>query len=184
MGKISSYGSVTPTTSDFLLGDQASGPTTKRFQVNTVANANVMTGPVKFSVYRNSAFTMPGSGTPTKIQFDTEDYDTGNNFDSTTNYRFTAPVAGFYLFLATVNWNANTAATNHICYIYKNGVRFKDGPLLFSASTSGNIGVIVMDMIDLAASDYVEIWAGNGGSSASGDTGTLTHFSGALLFAF
>ena len=42
-----------------------------------------------------------GSGTAGGKQFDTL-----NNFDNTTNYRFTAPVAGVYLFTCQANGNA------------------------------------------------------------------------------
>lgn len=40
--------------------------------------------------------TIP-SGTPTKIEYNAETYDLQNEFDPTTNYRFTAKKAGYYL---------------------------------------------------------------------------------------
>jgi hypothetical protein len=74
------------------------------------------TGP-SFSVARNTTFNPSGS-TWSKIQLNVEDWDTNNNFDSTTNYRFTPTVAGYYQI------NAHLIATGSPgeCYIaiYKN----------------------------------------------------------------
>jgi hypothetical protein len=78
------------------------------------------TGP-SFSVARNTTFNPSGS-TWSKIQLNVEDWDTNNNFDSTTNYRFTPTVAGYYQI------NAHLIATGSPgeCYvaIYKNGSNY------------------------------------------------------------
>jgi len=49
-----------------------------------------------FLVYPSASSTNLTSSTWTKIVFNTEVFDTNNNFDSTTNYRFTPTVAGYY----------------------------------------------------------------------------------------
>jgi hypothetical protein len=48
-----------------------------------------------FSAYQSSGQTL-SSATATKLNFQTEEFDTNNNFDSTTNMRFTPTVAGYY----------------------------------------------------------------------------------------
>ena len=49
-----------------------------------------------FSVYLSSNQTGVTNSTSTKIQFNTKVFDTNSNFDSSTNYRFTPTVAGYY----------------------------------------------------------------------------------------
>jgi hypothetical protein len=75
-----------------------------------------------FSAYRNSNQSI-SSGVITKVQLNTELFDTNNNFDSTTNYRFTPTVAGYYQINAQVRLRG-TSSDNKILYIYKNGSNY------------------------------------------------------------
>ena len=47
-----------------------------------------------------------GNGSTTKIQFNTERFDTNGNYDHSTNYRFTPTVAGNYQFDVSVQYAA------------------------------------------------------------------------------
>ena len=76
------------------------GPSTNSNQTITIPDATgtmMLNGPT-FSVYRNTTEQSVTSNVATKIQFNAEEFDTANCFDSTTNYRFTPNVAGYYLF--------------------------------------------------------------------------------------
>jgi len=64
------------------------------------------TGPA-FSAYQSSGQTISSTSTWTKINFQTEEFDTNNNFDSTTNYRFTPQIAGYYQVNATITANTD-----------------------------------------------------------------------------
>jgi len=72
-------------------------------------------------------FVRPSAGqtvtfaTATKIQFNTKDFDTNNNFDNTTNYRFTPTVAGYYQISASLRATGSTTNTQSVLSIYKNG---------------------------------------------------------------
>jgi hypothetical protein len=76
-------------------------------------------------------FSATGTGqsisasTWTKIQFSTEQFDTASCFDSTTNYRFTPTVAGYY----QINLSAGHGASgnNVLGAIYKNGTNYQLG---------------------------------------------------------
>ena len=57
--------------------------------------------------------------TNTIIILDAESYDPGGNFD-TTNYRYTAPVAGYYLICGQIGWQSNTTGYRRQ-FIHKNG---------------------------------------------------------------
>ena len=186
MGQIKSYPeqTVVASTDKFLMQDGASNATkyATATEIKTfVDNSN----PYKFSVYRSAAQTMNGSGTgggATKIQFDTELFDTNSNYDNATNYRYTAPVTGFYFFSANVVVN-NATAANVDCSIrfYKNGSVLSMGTNLVGVSFPG---LSLSDEIQLTAGDYIEVYFQNGNVNTSAlFTGTApiyTRFFGEL----
>ena len=107
-----------------------------------------------FSVYRNTTFNPSGS-TWSKIQLNVEDWDTNNNFDSTTNYRFTPTVAGYYQI------NAHLIATGSPgeCYIaiYKNGSNYAYNHMI--ASGVGQWGGMVSHIVNAnGTTDYFELY--------------------------
>jgi hypothetical protein len=109
-----------------------------------------------FSVRRNGNQTIPHQ-TNTKVQWNTEIFDVGGNFDSSTNYRFTAPVAGKYLFLG----HLYVYSTYQVeAKIYKNGSIYKrfSGPLGTGSNDNPN-GADFMDIVDLSVNDFIEIFA-------------------------
>lgn len=72
-----------------------------------------------FSAYANATQSVT-SGILTKIAINTEIFDTENCFDSTTNYRFTPNVAGYYQVNGTLR-ATNTAVGSANVALYKNG---------------------------------------------------------------
>jgi len=133
-----------------------------------------LANPYKFRVYRNAAQnTVNGT---TKILFDTKTYDTSTNFDVVTNNRFVAPVAGFYTFSATIQ---SVSTGNLQANLYKNGSLISSG---INASGSGvNQGSIVTDTVQLAASDYVEVFVSTSAAVALFVGSTGVYFSGSLV---
>lgn len=132
-----------------------------------------------FSAYQSSAQTI-STATATKLQFQTERFDTNNNFDSSTNYRFTPTVAGYY----QVNANAGTGGGLAYGYvsIYKNGSEYSRG-----VQGSGGAGIISYTVSDLVylngSTDYLEIYfyQASGGNATLAAVGYLNNFSGCLL---
>lgn len=102
-----------------------------------------------FSAYNGSAQSISGS-TATKVQFPTEEQDTGGDFDNATNYRFVAPVAGFYHFNATVHM-ASSCSDFHMWFAV-NGSQTHMGGRATATSQS------VVSGMHLAAGDYVEVY--------------------------
>jgi hypothetical protein len=119
---------------------------------NALYSSTLLSNPYKFSVYRNSSFNS-GNGAFAKIQFDTESFDTGGSYDNVTNYRFTAPVTGFYFF----NFNVQTGnlVTNLIASFFKNGSEYKR--YRYGANASTGAGIAGSDLMSLTAGDYVEV---------------------------
>jgi len=101
-----------------------------------------------------------------KVQLDTEDFDTNTEFDSTTNYRFTAKKVGYYSVSAAVFFNApETTNVDYNLYIYKNGVSVSRGNNNSNSSTS--IGVSITDVIYLdGVDDYLEMYVRHNASTS------------------
>ena len=129
----------------------------------TTASTFGGTGPA-FSAYQTGTAQVVGAGVWTKIVINTEEFDTNSNFDSTTNYRFTPTVAGYYQVSATIQYagDATTGAA-----IYKNGSSFKTGH--FSSLGQGRASTVSALINFNGSTDYVEFYA------FCNVTGTLTN---------
>lgn len=104
-----------------------------------------------------------------------EIYDTGQNF---ANDRFTAPVAGKYLIAYSGLHNTGSGYYGR-AYLYKNGGYVFDG--LGDQQTYGSYQRVSWSIIvDLAASDYLQIYA-NSNNSSHYVYNHYTHWSGHLL---
>lgn len=145
-----------------------------------LTNANAFsagTGPA-FSAYQSSAQTL-SSNTLTKIQFQTEEFDTNNNFDSTTNYRFTPTVDGYYQVNALFNIGATN--TSGIVYLYKNGSVYKNGMSFASAGTLFQAYVVNAIVYLNGSSDYIEIYGQLVSGQILAATAAQTYFQAAMI---
>jgi hypothetical protein len=106
-----------------------------------------------FSAYQSSAQTL-SSATWTKLQFQTEEFDTASAFDNATNYRFTPQIAGYY----QVNGGLAIAASNTGIRVgvYKNGTVFKY--LSFDSSTAAGAAYGSALVYLNGSSDYIELY--------------------------
>jgi len=138
-----------------------------------------------FMAYQSSGSVTISSSTETKVQFDTEVFDTDNTFDNSTNYRFTPGVAGKYFLSAQVLCVAGTDnLTEAEFYIKKNGSTRTKSSFNFTnnrASVASPI-ISITDEVDLTT-DYYEIYVAINDSSGSpsygGDsTSFRTYFTG------
>jgi hypothetical protein len=103
-----------------------------------------------FAAWRSGNQSVAGS-TFTKIQINTEEFDTDSCYDPTTNFRFTPDKAGIY----QVNFTLKDTGGDVIAAIYKNGSEFKrlwEGNL----SGFGNTGGVLMSFN--GTTDYVEFY--------------------------
>ena len=75
-----------------------------------------------FSVYRNATQSITNN-TYTKIQYNTENFDTDNTFDNSTNYRYTPAFSGKSFLVASLRGYGTTDFNNFILEIHKNGTK-------------------------------------------------------------
>jgi hypothetical protein len=138
-----------------------------------------------FSVVLANSNQSISNNTNTKVAFDGVLYDTNNNW-STSNYRFTPTVAGYYQFNASTYF-ANSSAGLYQIKIYKNGSEFLRGNSIgggSGASTSTGISAMVQAN---GTTDYFEIWcytsAGTQNIVANTPAPYVTWFNGSLIRA-
>ena len=145
----STSGSIT------LAAPAASGTTTLTLPttsgtVITTGSTFAGTGPA-FSAYLGSTQAI-SSSTNTKVNYDTEHYDTASCYD-TTNKRFTPNVAGYYQVNAWVNGNASGYLE---VYIYKNGSLSAKLSYSYPAAVQANGGSYTIYLN--GSTDYIEIY--------------------------
>ena len=148
--------------------------------IMTVGPTGVSTqvGSPAFRAYRNPDQSI-SSSTWTKVQFNNETFDTNSNYDSSTNYRFTPTVAGYYQINAVVRLRG-TSSDNKSIAIYKNGT---------AVSIIDNYNIAIeyfsMSLSDVlycnGSTDYIEVYGyTNGSNTAVSSSGTTAYFSASL----
>lgn len=147
LAKLTATGTKDATT--FLRGD------------NTFASAGGTNTPAFLATL--SADQSISDNTLTKVQFNTEVFDTNSNYDNATNYRFTPTIAGKYFVYATVyiESNLNTNYNRGYALIQKNGTTTlvqnmqdsRDNPT--GAYSSSPMIVVSMN----GTTDYLEVKA-------------------------
>ena len=97
--------------------------------------------------------------TYTKVNFDTEIYDTNSDYDNSTNYRFTPTVAGKYLVYSSLVMFAG-GSTYAALAIRKNGSAYKILTTDYDNGTEARNVISTSTVIDFnGSSDYAEVFA-------------------------
>ena len=109
-----------------------------------------------FSVYRSTTQSL-SDNVATKVQFNTEVFDTDNAFDSTTNYRFTVPSGkgGKYFISLSIGGRSTTGIDQFFAKLYKNGSLLYQNYIDVGSTTQEFTSVISV-IVELAATDYIE----------------------------
>ena len=155
--------------------------TASNFTVTVPAKTGTMAmdGPA-FSAYAGST-TSVSNAVETKVTFDTEEFDTNNNFSSS---RFTPTVAGYYQLNGSIRIDA-VASTSYIyAILYKNGSSYKYGTILVSAAGTYNNQCIVSSLgYANGSTDYYELYVYQStGATKTTSVGIAgTYFNGAMV---
>ena len=113
-----------------------------------------------FEAYSDSNQTVTDN-TYTKVSLQTEALDTDNNFDNSSNYRFTPTTAGKYYIEGQVRGRADDhdRLRNVYAAIYKNGSLYKESRINFQANDITLSVIQVSGIVDMnGSSDYVELF--------------------------
>lgn len=130
---------------------------TNKILTNPVINYTdtALTTNVKSRATRSSNQSIPNN-TLTKIQLNVESYDVGSDFDAVTNYRFTAPVTGYYIVTARITVDSTADQAILQLDVLKNGSDLTRGSAI--ASGTGGQSISVSDIVALSSGDYIELW--------------------------
>jgi|9_EtaG_2_1085328.scaffolds.fasta_scaffold15423_4 hypothetical protein len=139
---------------------QGSGTITIGASGETVSFASGVTGTnyPAFEAYVSSSQNLSDAA-ETKVQFDTERFDTNSMYDASTNYRFTPTIAGKYVVYTQLGCDSSGGAeiTRADVMIYKNGSQYVRNRT--NIATSTQIMCNAEATIDFnGSSDYVEIY--------------------------
>jgi hypothetical protein len=110
-----------------------------------------------FMAYRDGSTQSMTSGANNKIQLNAVEYDTETWFDSTTNYRYTPQIAGYYQFNSLI-YVSGTGLTTGTSRIFKNGAVAIDGHFL-STTSATFLYLMATGMLYMnGTTDYVELF--------------------------
>jgi len=161
---------TSPTLTTPALGTPASGVLTNctGLPQTGLATGVAGNGPA-FSAYRSTTDQTLSNATFTKVQAQTEEFDTASAYDNATNYRFTPLVAGYYQVNGSILAAGTVTLVRIIPAIYKNGSVAKYGNDVIMPAGGQDVRATVSGLIYMNGStDYLELYANIQGS------GTLT----------
>ena len=118
----------------------------------TLQTTAFVKGPA-FSAYQSSSQSGFSTSTWTKINFQTKEFDTNNNFDNATNYRFTPTVAGYYQ--VNASYQSSGSGSDQSIALYKNGSIFKQGVLVSSYMVEPTVSALIYCN---GSTDYIEAY--------------------------
>lgn len=161
---------------------------TNYMRVSSAGEFNYFLQPAFLAVNSVSDTNQTGAGTTATVEFDTEIYDQGGNFNNTTD-TFTAPVTGRYLFNISTGLGGLSGLMTQLIYTLVTSNRTyqieKCNPFVQADGTNTQFvanGSVIADM-DAADTALVQVKISNG----AGDTASIiggnnnTFFSGCLL---
>ena len=160
------------------------GPSTNSNQTITIPDATgtmMVSGNMPaFSAYAANDQSITNN-TFTKVQINTELFDTNSNFDASTNYRFTPTVAGYYQVNCAVKPTTDAALFS---VLYKNGSILNYGSGGFTGLDIGSVrnGSVLSQLVYLNGStDYIEMYAISGNNITLKGSATQTYFSASMV---
>jgi hypothetical protein len=128
-----------------------------------------------FGAYQSTLQAL-AAATYTKLQFQTEEFDTDNCFDNATNYRFTPTTAGYYQLNASMALSG--ASTEGFIQLRKNGSTFKSGNDI--GGTTYAVTVSALLYLN-GSSDYIEVFGYSGTALNTSASQASTYFNGCLV---
>jgi hypothetical protein len=136
-------------------------------------SGTVMVNGPAFSAGKSATQTLSAT-TFTKVTYDTETFDTNNNFASST---FTPTVSGYYQISSSLYTGTNTSL---IITLYKNGSNYQELSRL-PASAGGVTANGTVLVYCNGTTDYIELYAYLVAGGTIGSSAPLAWFSGVLV---
>lgn len=135
-------------------------------ETSLAADTTTLANPARAQL-RTAVAQSIANNTATAVNFELEDFDTANGHSTSVNTsRYTAQVAGTYLLGGGFAFNAS-ATNNRLGAWRKNGTDIDGGTTAFPGfAGNSNQGVMKTIMVELAVSDYIQIYVSQGSGGA------------------
>ena len=137
--------------------------------IATISSTGITTqvGAPAFSAY-STANQVTTTLSITKVQLNTERFDTNSN--STTNYRFTPTIAGYYQISGAVTYQTTANNYGAGALIYKNGSSYAWGTAVASGNQypTAQVGALIYCN---GSTDYIELYVYNGSPASQTTVG-------------
>ena len=168
-----------------LIHDTSASALRKMTRANFVSGIGGTNTPA-FHAYHSGTEQTVSDNTLTKIQMNSESYDSDSCYDNSSNYRFTPTTAGKYFVYSNVRANEGTGDLYKIQnQINKNGsIIAQIGQTSFDVRNGGgtDAGIYSSGIVDMnGSSDYLEVFAQI--DSVSGNDGAVKN-SGTFFGAY
>jgi hypothetical protein len=123
-----------------------------------ISSGGALTNTPAFEGYLSSNQSV-SSDAWTKVQINTEVFDSNNNYDNSTNYRFTPTVAGKYHIFGAIALDAGASnlAEGYVA-IRKNGSAFYETIFIPSSNANQFSPSLVTTVEANGTTDYFELW--------------------------
>jgi hypothetical protein len=162
---------------DLLLVDDGAGGTLRKSAMSRIKTyVDAETNTPAFAATSSSQSGI-ASGTITKMQFDTEIFDSASAFDHSSNYRFTVPSGegGKYVFMFQAKMRSGTLhnVRDSDILLRKNGSTISSNNSTYNQNLALQYHTDAFYVVDASASDYFEVWG-----QGTIDSGTLTMSNG------
>jgi len=147
-------------------------------------NGSVVNAGPAFSAYANNSTQTITSGSQQKVLFQVEEFDTNNNYASST---FTPTVAGYYQLNAEVRLDGASGTGEMMIVIWKNGAEYKRGTNQSGTQIATNFWAMQVSSLVYAngSTDYFEIYvqqiSGSSITVTAVNSANITWFNGSMV---
>tara|TARA_E500000318_G_scaffold108610_2_gene119811 strand:- start:1 stop:576 length:576 start_codon:yes stop_codon:yes gene_type:complete len=137
-----------------------SGETVDFSNGSITLNSSMQSTP-SFFAFLSSDSSVVSDATWTKVQINSELFDTDNCYDNSSNYRFTPTTAGKYKVEYGITFNpfATDDVSEALLGVYKNGSLFIQPGMAFGSHPITSVSITGSQIIDFnGSSDYIELY--------------------------
>jgi hypothetical protein len=137
-----------------------SGETVDFSNGSITLNSSMQSTP-SFFAFLSSDSSVVSDATWTKVQINSELFDTDNCYDNSSNYRFTPTTAGKYKVEYGITFNPFAAddVSEALLGVYKNGSLFIQPGMAFGSHPITSVSITGSQIIDFnGSSDYIELY--------------------------
>jgi len=117
---------------------------------------------VGFKAHKDDGNVSLSASTWTKLQMNSQTWDLGDDYDSTSNYRFDVPTTGKYFLLGAANFSGLADQDVVMLSFYRSGTQINAhvvGQSKQHASGTGNLCNSISGYTNLTAGQYIELYA-------------------------